>query len=458
MKEILKFRQSVKEFCSKYDMIITPVVRFILYLIMYMTLNSMTGYSTAFGSAKVAVLMAVISAVTSDGIGLGLGALLLTGQLFSANVEIGAVFILLFLVLYCAYIRFFPKTIWIVLFAPVFFLVKLQFILPILAGMLVGPAAMFSVGIGCIIYYFMIAAGDYVDALASAGGAEIAASYKFIFEALKGNKELVLTVVVFAVIVLIVAIIYKLSFDYSWYVAIAIGGVFEIILFLVGNVTTGADMSLTSVVIGSLVSVIVAAVVQFWKTVVDYSKVEKTQFEDDEYYYYVKAVPKFLDRKKPQNLRTVTSYNDEELDEYLTEDESPARRQAPSQNRRPRPQAGQEQNRQPARNSVNAGRQPQNRGAAGRPQNGRPSAGTAQNGRSSAGASQSGRPSAGTAHNAQNRNAAPHNRQAGQNQNGRPAGNVPQRQQAQNRRPRPQADSAFVGQTDSAFSNTDTKK
>lgn len=438
MKEILKFRQSVKEFCSKYDMIITPVVRFILYLIMYMTLNSMTGYSTAFGSAKVAVLMAVISAVTSDGIGLGLGALLLTGQLFSANVEIGVVFLLLFLVLYCAYIRFFPKTIWIVLFAPVFFLVKLQFLLPILAGMLVGPAAMFSVGIGCIIYYFMIAAGDYVDALASAGGAEIAASYKFIFEALKGNKELVLTIVVFAVIVLIVAIIYKLSFDYSWYVAIAIGGVFEIILFLVGNVTTGADMSLTSVVIGSLVSVIVAAVVQFWKTVVDYSKVEKTQFEDDEYYYYVKAVPKFLDRKKPQNLRTVTSYNDEELDEYLTEDESPARRQAPSQNRRPRPQADQEQNRQPARNSVNAGRQPQNRGAAGRPHNGRPSAGTAQN--------------------AQHRNAAPHNRQAGQNQNGRPAGNVPQRQQAQNRRPRPQADSAFVGQTDSAFSNTDTKK
>ncbi len=438
MKEILKFRQSVKEFCSKYDMIITPVVRFILYLIMYMTLNSMTGYSTAFGSTKVAVLMAVISAVTSDGIGLGLGALLLTGQLFSANVEIGVVFLLLFLVLYCAYIRFFPKTIWIVLFAPVFFLVKLQFLLPILAGMLVGPAAMFSVGIGCIIYYFMIAAGDYVDALASAGGTEIAASYKFIFEALKGNKELVLTVAVFAVIVLIVAIIYKLSFDYSWYVAIAIGGVFEIILFLVGNVTTGADMSLTSVVIGSLVSVIVAAVVQFWKTVVDYSKVEKTQFEDDEYYYYVKAVPKFLDRKKPQNLRTVTSYNDEELDEYLTEDEGPARRQAPSQNRRPRPQAGQEQNRQPARNSVNAGRQPQNKGAAGRPQNGRPSAGAA--------------------HNAQNRNAAPHNRQAGQNQNGRPAGNVPQRQQAQNRRPRPQADSAFVGQTDSAFSNTDTKK
>ena len=458
MATLLEFRNGIKNFCSKYDKFVSPVCKFVLALVMFWSISHLTGYNSTINSIVVVLAAAFVCAFLSESLTLAIGGIYACMQVASASMELGISFIVIFIIMYCVYIRFFPKTIWIVLFAPVFFLVKLQFLLPILAGMLVGPAAMFSVGIGCIIYYFMIAAGDYVDALASAGGAEIAASYKFIFEALKGNKELVLTVVVFAVIVLIVAIIYKLSFDYSWYVAIAIGGVFEIILFLVGNVTTGADMSLTSVVIGSLVSVIGAAVVQFWKTVVDYSKVEKTQFEDDEYYYYVKAVPKFLDRKKPQNLRTVTSYNDEELDEYLTEDESPARRQASSQNRRPRPQAGQEQNRQPARNSVNAGRQPQNRGAAGRPQNGRSSAGTAQNGRPSAGASQSGKPSAGTAHNAQNRNAAPHNRQAGQNQNGRPAGNVQQRQQAQNRRPRPQADSAFVGQTDSAFSNTDTKK
>lgn len=450
MKEILKFRQSVKEFCSNYDMIISPVVRFILYLVLYMTLNSMTGYSTVFGSTKVALLMAVISAVTSDGIGLGLGAILLTGQLFSANVEIGVIFLLLFLVLYCAYIRFFPKTIWIVLFAPVFFLVKMQYLLPILAGMIAGPAAMFSVGIGCIIYYFMIAAGDYVDALASAGGAEIDASYKFIFEALKGNKELLLTVVVFAVIVLIVSIIYKLSFDYSWYVAIAIGGVFEIILFLVGNVTTGADMALTSVVIGSIVSVIVAAFVQFWKTVVDYSKVEKTQFEDDEYYYYVKAVPKFLDRKKPQNLRTVTSYNDDvDLDQYLSDAEGSERR--PAQNRRPRPQAGQSS-------------RPTGQGNRPAGQNGRPSgqsrpAGQGQNARPAGSAPQN------RAGRQQTGSAAPRNRQAGQNgrpsgqgQNNRPAGNVQGHQQTQNRRPRPQADSAFAEQTDSAFSNIDTNR
>ena len=33
-------------------------------------------------------------------------------------------------------------------------------------------------------------------------------------------------------------------------------------------------------------------VMQFFLFNVDYSRVERVQFEDDEYYYYVKAVPK----------------------------------------------------------------------------------------------------------------------------------------------------------------------
>jgi len=37
-----------------------------------------------------------------------------------------------------------------------------------------------------------------------------------------------------------------------------------------------------------------AAVYNFFIFAVDYSHIEYTQFEDDEYYYYVKAVPKIV--------------------------------------------------------------------------------------------------------------------------------------------------------------------
>ena len=37
---------------------------------------------------------------------------------------------------------------------------------------------------------------------------------------------------------------------------------------------------------------IVCKIIEFFRFCLDYSRAEKVQFEDDEYYYYVKAVPK----------------------------------------------------------------------------------------------------------------------------------------------------------------------
>ena len=121
--------------------------------------------------------------------------------------------------------------------------------------------------------------------------------------------------IVFAVVIVLTYIIYRMSFAYSWYVAIITGGVVEIILFLVGTLSMEVEVSLA----GALLGCILAILVQFFKIVVDYSSVENTQFEDDDYYYYVKAVPKVMggaQRKtarreqpspRPQQKRTTSS-------------------------------------------------------------------------------------------------------------------------------------------------------
>jgi hypothetical protein len=46
------------------------------------------------------------------------------------------------------------------------------------------------------------------------------------------------------------------------------------------------------VIIGTVISALLMLVVEFFAFNLDYSRTEKVQFEDDEYYYYVKAVPK----------------------------------------------------------------------------------------------------------------------------------------------------------------------
>ena len=56
-------------------------------------------------------------------------------------------------------------------------------------------------------------------------------------------------------------------------------------------------------------------IVQFFKTVVDYSRVENTQFEDDEYYYYVKAVPKIVIAKQQKSVRKINASSQDSMED-----------------------------------------------------------------------------------------------------------------------------------------------
>ena len=52
------------------------------------------------------------------------------------------------------------------------------------------------------------------------------------------------------------------------------------------------SLSIGPLAMGTLLSVVLAFIFQFFVFAVDYSRTEFLQFQDDEYYYYVKAVPK----------------------------------------------------------------------------------------------------------------------------------------------------------------------
>ena len=52
------------------------------------------------------------------------------------------------------------------------------------------------------------------------------------------------------------------------------------------------SVSAGSMIFGIVVSVVIALIYQFFVFAVDYTRTEYLQYEDDDYYYYVKAVPK----------------------------------------------------------------------------------------------------------------------------------------------------------------------
>ena len=103
---------------------------------------------------------------------------------------------------------------------------------------------------------------------------------------------MVVTIVAFAVTLTLVYVIRRLSIDYAWTIAMVAGAFVNIMVILIGDLMFDTEVSLLGAIIGTIISFLLTVVLQFFVFHVDYSRTEKVQFEDDEYYYYVKAVPK----------------------------------------------------------------------------------------------------------------------------------------------------------------------
>ena len=106
------------------------------------------------------------------------------------------------------------------------------------------------------------------------------------------NQTAVVMIVAFALSILVVYLVKRLSVDYSWYLAIAAGVIAQLAVIVMGDVMFSITVPMGALVIGMLISVLIALIYTFFAFSVDYSRTEYLQYEDDDYYYYVKAVPK----------------------------------------------------------------------------------------------------------------------------------------------------------------------
>ena len=76
-----------------------------------------------------------------------------------------------------------------------------------------------------------------------------------------------------------------------------------------GNILFAVSVPILELIAGIIISIVIAYIYDFFIFAVDYTRTEYTQFEDDDYYYYVKAVPKLslkASDKKVQNFTNNT--------------------------------------------------------------------------------------------------------------------------------------------------------
>lgn len=307
MTALLEMKQRLKIFYSRFDIYLIPALKFLLAFFAFLMINAQIGFMDKVANPAVALLLALLCSFPPANMIAVFGAVLICAHAFALSLEVFAMAAGLLFIMYILYFRVSPGYGYVLVLTPAAFFLKIPYVLPLVLGLVGGPVCAVPIGCGTVIYNLMYYMKNNEKMLSSTESGQMSSRLLYLVENVLNNKSVLLSILVFAVTVVIVYTIRRMSVDYSWQIAVGVGAVVNVVLFLIGALVMKTSVAIVPLILGTLVSLVIALVVEFFVFSVDYSRTEYTQFEDDEYYYYVKAVPKMSIAVSEKKVKKINS-------------------------------------------------------------------------------------------------------------------------------------------------------
>ncbi len=302
MTNLLDIKERIIRFYARFEIYITPVLKFLVMMLSLIAINANIGYMSKLKNPAIVLIMALLSSFMPINVMIVLCAFVIVLHMYALSLPCAAVVGLVFLIMFVLYFRFTPREAIAVLLMPICFVLKIPYLIPLVMGFVGGPLSCISVVCGTIAYYVMHNVKVSAEQMSGGEGVENALTgFKFVIDLIIKDQTMILLSVSFCVTIVIVYLIRRLSIHYSWYIALGVGSVLNLLIILIGAVVTDVDISAVGVIFGTILSAALVFVLVFFIHNLDYSRTEYVQFEDDEYYYYVKAIPK-ISMEEPQNM------------------------------------------------------------------------------------------------------------------------------------------------------------
>ena len=313
MIKLLTVKEKAKNIYAEHEMILKPIVKFIFAFVGLVLLKANIGYFPIVNMWLVIVVLSVAMAFIPHSLDVVIFIGVMVVDLYSLSMELGIVLFLILLIMLLFFFRFTPGQGVFLVIIPLAFFLKIPYVIPLAAGLVCTPVAIVSVTFGTIVYYVLnvVSTNENVIHNLSTNSVQTPndkmTAVSSIMNMLTSNKEMYLTIIAFAVTIALVYGIKRRSMNHAWEVAVVVGSLVDLIIVMIGSLLLGIKFSILMLVISSVISFILAYFLQALVFSVDYSRTENTQFEDDEYYYYVKAVPKINVTAPEMNVKRINA-------------------------------------------------------------------------------------------------------------------------------------------------------
>lgn len=306
MTALLELKQKIKNLYGQYEIYLLPVIKFAVALVYFIWINANMGYMSQLNNVFIVLILALICSILPPGVTVFVGFLLMVGHSYALGMETAAFMLIIILFIAVLFLRFSAGQNIVLVCTPLSFGFGMPALLPIGSGLLGNAFSAFPAGSGVILYYVIRLIRSQSQLLANPE-VEMLDKLKILSDGLMQNWAMWITLVAFVAVILIVNLIRTRSFDFAWRIAIVTGGVAYILIMLGGSFFVSVTVSMPVLLIQTLLSVVVGTVLEFFVFGGDYTRTERLEYEDDEYYYYVKAVPKASVTTSERSIKKITA-------------------------------------------------------------------------------------------------------------------------------------------------------
>ncbi len=302
MTELLNIKDKIRELTYEYGSIINAGLKFFLAFMVLFSIERYIGYLPALNHVYIILIVAILCCFFSWGMISFILAGFILANMFEVSAAMTIMFFIVSMLVFVLYFGFRPGNAVILALVPLGFLLKIPFVIPVILGVSLGAASAIPASLGVLLWFFIKYFHDNYEVLLKAGSQDLLGGLTAIANGIFNDKYMYIVILSFVACIIVVNAIRKMSLDNAFTISVFAGNAILFILMVVFGAIYG-DTSVITDIIGIVVSV---GISYFYVNIfhgLDYKKTERVQFEDEDYYYYVKAVPKLKPEDHSDNLR-----------------------------------------------------------------------------------------------------------------------------------------------------------
>ena len=309
MKIVIIIRNRAENIYKKFPRICGYAGRLVFSLCCFFLLEASCGYNALLSNTWTIIVLGIFCAFAPARFLMFIIMGYAVIQIGSLSPGVGIVCAAILAAIYLIYFRFDTRYVYFIFLMPVFAMARLPLMLPLILAAVADADALIVVLLGNLIYYMI----RYVSTNAAViSGMVQESEYRKMMVAVNGiftNSEFLYMLIILAVVFLLVYYMRKLNINQANNLAITAGSGAYMILSITANLLFGTVTAqrLVTIVAGALASGLLAAFIVYMLLPLDYTRVETFEFEDDEYNYYVRAVPKAIIKKESVKVKKINS-------------------------------------------------------------------------------------------------------------------------------------------------------